>query len=596
MPSKALVAIKKRGLGAITWISSSTYLNRDALPFKTHLFVSPLGVFAGIRFEHSISEPEFAIDVLIGFISFISMVLFLWIIWLLFYRRDKQGKKLNIFLVLIGLIAGGARGALTELLAAGYFETPINFEVLIQRFCTSGVAWAFALPVFAHVTSGIREFRKLRDKSLATLLDQERTRSALIEKTLQPSTSFKCEVEKLLSETFGPLLATILENKDLPAAAKLDEVLDRLLKVTSSRVREISHDIADARVRISGKVSAARLIRESLFYNQINLPTTMIIVLVTNFFSPLFKAGILAAVSQAVFGGTVAISLLLTIRRISKESKSAGLNVFFASLAYGGIHSWLQLNVYQAEVSAQQQQSFGSLFILNFLVLFLALVISGLQKSSTLAGDELMTKLDASIDRSRLETHLLEDLGRQDAQALSEYLHGYLQSQLMAISIQLSEARASGDEVQINKLLDHVRSLANDPLSKFDPGTKSNLEDGLRALAVTWAGILHIDFRSKCEVDALPVLDQVLALQVIEEAISNSYRHGNATIVKVSVEADEGSDICVMVADNGSGVAITKPGLGTDNFGRISAGNWSLLNNQPGPGVTLTLQITRITK
>lgn len=595
MPSKKQVEFTRKLRRALAWIKSSSYLNRDALPFKTHLFVAPLGLFAGIRFDDTPTQPEVAIDVLIGLISFSSMIFFLWIIWLAFYRRDKNGRRLNIFLIIIGLVAGGTRGALTEILAASFFQTTIDFDALFQRFCTSGVAWAFAVPVFAHVTSGIREFTKVRDKALYTLLLQERERKSFLKKASQAPSGFQAEVTNLLANTFQPLRSSILANKDLPRAAQLDEIIDKILRGTSFRVREISHEIADSGIRMTGKVSAARLIRESLFYNQINLPATMLVVLLANFVSPLFKAGFLAAFSQAAVGGAVAIGILFAIRMVSIESKAAAINVFLASLTYAAIHSWLQLNIYQQQVSDQLQQTFWSLFTLNFLVLFLALVISGLQKSSKLAGDELMKKLEASIDRSRLETHLLEELSRQDALALSEYLHGYLQSQLMAISIQLRVARKSGNESQIDQLLSHVQVLADNPLSKFEPGIKSNLEDGIRILAVTWAGILTLEYVATGDVSALPVLDQVLALQVIEEAISNAYRHGEATRATVRVSTNENGEIKVEVSDNGLGIHAAKPGLGSENFERISAGHWSLDNNQSGSGATLTLQILRIT-
>ena len=595
MPSSAGTTIRKLILKPWTWLRGSSYLNSDALPIKTYLLVSPLGLFAGIRFRSSPTLKELGLILLIGFLSFVGLSLFLWLMWLVIYRQNKTSKTKNIGLVLIGFLAGGIRGALTEILAAEFFETQLNFEFLIQRLLTSGVAWLIAVPVFAHVTSGIREFKKVRDQSLSTLVNEEITRRTLLAKASNSASLFKADVKEMLFETFGPLRRSILESKDVPAVARLDEVLDRLLEGTSLRVREISHNLASAKVLVEGKVSASRLVRESLFFNSINIPTTMMIVVLANFVSPLFKAGLFAALSQAVVGGSIAILFLFSIRNISQDPKAATFNVFLAASAYGYTHSWLQLNAYQQEVSVLLQQSFGSLFLLNFLVLFLALIISGLQESSKLAGKELMDKLESSIDRSRLETHLLKQLNYQEAQALSEYLHGYLQSQLMAISIQLTEARNLGNETQLMSLLSHVEQLASDPLSKFDYRKKNGLNEGIRILAETWAGILTISYASSSNVDSLPIIEQVLALQVIEEAIANAYRHGRASNVDVEVEVGSDSKISVTVTDNGQGLLAGIPGLGSEKFERISAGKWALLNNLGRPGVTLSLQILRIT-
>lgn len=595
MLNSFFTSLNRSSHGAKRWLTSSDYMNRDAISLRTLLLVSPLGLFAGIRFENASIGRDLALNLTIGVLTFACMGVLLWLSWLLVYHSNPDNRMSNVWLVVVGFVAGGSRGGLTEFLAAFFFEEPINFEALVQRVCTSGVAWAIAMPVFAEVNAGIREFKNSRDKNLSILLEQERTRAALLVQSSQNSSVFKSEIKKVLTETFGPLRASIANEGDIPRAKALDEVLDRLIKGTSSRVREISHDISSARVPALGKLSASRIIKSSLFFNQINLPTTLLIVLLANFVSPLFKAGLIAAIGQAIFGGLVSLVLLWFIRNFSSDARSSAPNVLLASLSYAGLHSWLQLEVYQQAVSIQQQQTFGSLFVLNFLVLFFALIISGLQQSSKLAGDEFMAKLERSINRARLESHLLEDLNRQEALELSEYLHGYLQSQLMAISIQLNEARRACNEAQMEQLLVHVKALAEDPLSSFGARKATHLREGLERLAHTWAGILEIDFKVEPGLEDESVLNHTLALQVIEEAISNAYRHGAAARVKVSLNLSEPDTVHLVVIDDGAGPDTAVPGLGFKNFARISGGRWNIVNNPFGTGAKLEMYIPSLT-
>lgn len=77
---------------------------------------------------------------------------------------------------------------------------------------------------------------------------------------------------------------------------------------------------------------------------------------------------------------------------------------------------------------------------------------------------------------------------------------------------------------------------------------------------------------------------------VINEGLSNSFRHGNASKVNTSV-THKSDQIFVIVKDNGDGMDGGKPGLGTDWFRAIAGNAWSLTNNEDGPGTTLEFKI-----
>ncbi|MFM8921557.1 MAG: ATP-binding protein [Candidatus Nanopelagicaceae bacterium] len=76
---------------------------------------------------------------------------------------------------------------------------------------------------------------------------------------------------------------------------------------------------------------------------------------------------------------------------------------------------------------------------------------------------------------------------------------------------------------------------------------------------------------------------------VINEGLSNSFRHGTADKAEIRIDIKSGK-ILVLVSDNGSGPTKGKAGLGSEWFNTIAGSNWTLTRNSKG-GADLNLEI-----
>jgi signal transduction histidine kinase len=81
-------------------------------------------------------------------------------------------------------------------------------------------------------------------------------------------------------------------------------------------------------------------------------------------------------------------------------------------------------------------------------------------------------------------------------------------------------------------------------------------------------------------------------IHVVEEAFSNSLRHGLATEATILLTpTNTGTSLTVI--DNGIGPRDGSPGLGSSLFNSIAGSNWSLTRGPEGIGAQLVLQITK---
>jgi signal transduction histidine kinase len=77
---------------------------------------------------------------------------------------------------------------------------------------------------------------------------------------------------------------------------------------------------------------------------------------------------------------------------------------------------------------------------------------------------------------------------------------------------------------------------------------------------------------------------------VVNEGLSNSFRHGNASAVNVSITGTS-NEIFIEISDDGTGLVPGKPGLGTEWFKAIAGKSWILKSNIDRPGTTLELRV-----
>ena len=98
-----------------------------------------------------------------------------------------------------------------------------------------------------------------------------------------------------------------------------------------------------------------------------------------------------------------------------------------------------------------------------------------------------------------------------------------------------------------------------------DPNSGAS-DSAVRAKVALWQGIAEITCTVADGIGDFSIAEAHIAADIVEEALCNAVRHGNADAVDVQVtyEVDEGR-LCVhvRVEDHATGISEMRPGLGT---------------------------------
>ena len=164
--------------------------------------------------------------------------------------------------------------------------------------------------------------------------------------------------------------------------------------------------------------------------------------------------------------------------------------------------------------------------------------------------------------------------------SIASFLHNSLQSELLALSLQLQNAATRNDPEKSAQILQQVsarinRSLAEDFLT-FNQSPRDRLETVIKS----WRGILEIQISFSDN-----ILDDQnkagLIVQSIEEVASNISRYDQAT--KLIVDAEINGDATTLTfQSNGAGKLIKSDGVGSSWFDQIAIAPWKIEKNEFG--------------
>jgi signal transduction histidine kinase len=150
-------------------------------------------------------------------------------------------------------------------------------------------------------------------------------------------------------------------------------------------------------------------------------------------------------------------------------------------------------------------------------------------------------------------------------QRIASDLHDSTCQHLIAASLGLMRIRRNMDDpVGAERLCDEIDASIDEALREIRAFAyllhPQNLTiDGLKATIEQYAGgfaartSLRVSTRIVCDVDRLPLETQCSLLRVIQEALTNVFRHAKATEVKIVVDATD-SHFRLTVSDNGRGL------------------------------------------
>ena len=169
------------------------------------------------------------------------------------------------------------------------------------------------------------------------------------------------------------------------------------------------------------------------------------------------------------------------------------------------------------------------------------------------------------IKKGELEELLKQTQSGNLDSKFAQYMHAGVQSQLLACKLLLLKAAESDFELfppeitkQIIDRMEKIKAPYLRPVARIT-------SDRVRELSQSWLGLADISYSLSPDLHLLQSYSDITS-QLIEEAVVNAIRHGNAT--KISIESRNLDDLLeVVITDNGKLESNkSKGGLGTILF------------------------------
>ncbi|MCF8530564.1 MAG: hypothetical protein K9G69_04635 [Candidatus Nanopelagicales bacterium] len=297
--------------------------------------------------------------------------------------------------------------------------------------------------------------------------------------------------------------------------------------------------------------------------------------------------GWLSAVVQITFTLTGLWLIFTAARRLTQRHAHHALLIFvtanIAIIAVSGPIAW-------AIFDRREIADSLNLILINAmwfpLVVILVAVVSGAVRSS----EEVLTRLQENLNHEEIKVLAAQHESDRIHREIATLLHGSVQTRL------LTSAALMRQPELIKKwgLQFPEQLLADMDLSTFDSESHLPFHDRVQAITRPWSVLM--DVRVTTNVNGLSISVQDAVCQVLEEALSNAYRHGNATQVDCVIDHTQDT-VTVVVTDNGDGTAGdgayegSAPGLGSALLGLHTENNWSL-SARPTGGSTLRAVIS----
>jgi len=193
------------------------------------------------------------------------------------------------------------------------------------------------------------------------------------------------------------------------------------------------------------------------------------------------------------------------------------------------------------------------------------------------------------ISTHKVDKMLADQEIQRVKQDIARYLHGNLQSRVMALGLSL-KVRDIKDQESMDSALSLSQSLLDSPFSEYLTAEDRSLFDEVSFNATKWDGLLNIHVNIEVDDLQLSQIQKRAVGTALEEAFANALRHGLAKEVEIKIYQD-GLGITVAVLDDGVGPRNTPLGLGSRLYDSVATRGWSLQHRLDDEGSILELRI-----
>ena len=564
---------------------------RHSLDLRPYLFFAPLSILLIPLQESNFSERKnFIFWSLISLLSYLAQLLFIKLSQIiLINKRNFQPFALWVIFVIGG--ASGAIKAVIVYISPQFLEMQVVSLDLGSRILAGTFVGVCVVPIFAVISNQLSLVLQRRKILMQALLVEESLKfsnqEALQKVREATQIAIESEFSSLISETRKQIKNT--EGKSLEQQYEL--IASALTLSAQNLIRPLSHRLMQD---MSQDFPSPPL--RSIFFLAFKKPILPIL-------PTLFLASIVSVItvlreitsipiifficfSEAFFLFIQIISInAFTKSRMSKKS-SVNTPIFIVLSSFLGVSADYVLSLI---LFSEYEFLKGELLLLDAFwrlafICVVSFVVNLIENEA--AVEQFISEL---INTHKIDKMLADQEIIRVKQDIARYLHGNLQSRVMALGLSL-KVREIKDQVSMDSALSLSQSLLDSPFSEFLAAEDRSLFDEVSFNATKWDGLLSIHLNIEVADSQLSQIQKRAVGTALEEAFANALRHGLAKEVEIKIYQD-GLGITVAVLDDGVGPRNTPPGLGSRLYDAVATRGWSLQHRLNDEGSILELRI-----
>ena len=487
----------------------------------------------------------------------------------------------------LGLTAGALKGSATAIISILLNLDENVQEAVNSRMFAAGILGLFGVPGVALIMNSLGEFRFKRAELIAEQILIESKELQSQEVIAQMSAQLRSSIESDLGLLMEDLKNSLEEKVGEESSWQL--IADDLRSTAKETVREMSHKLWGRHVQLVPDINlldiANAMITTSAFPLRMILPV-LVLSAIPQTIQDYGADGLVPRMLLLCFTTTVFLGLgSKGINRWPAYKHQIYFVALFAAVILPPIYGVFLLG------DEADQHFLGISLTIAFWIPMLT-VTCGLIDTALKQRKEILDDLQSRIDKSRVRTISENNETVRLSNDMAKYLHGNLQSRLMASAFAIEAAGNARDSKSLSGEIEKARQSIATPFDQFTSQDLGAVLLELSRLMLMWDGVLTTEIKFTGSEENVSSSDTRNIVHVVEEAFSNALRHGlatEATIVLISSD----TEISLRVIDNGIGPRTGDPGLGSSLFNSIAGSNWSLLRGPDGIGAQLNLQITK---
>lgn len=483
------------------------------------------------------------------------------------YFRFIKGAKFSVAYILFALFTSGALRGIAIGQAAPIFDLADSIAPVV-RAINSGITvviWMGIIGLMLEAQSSyVREYQDLYQRFLmlksgrlpdGRALNSGRL-SEIAEQVAQMTSPVRTKLAKLSEGSFTD--------------AQVREAVADLQQVVKEQIRPLSHRLWFDRTSHLLKFRISNLLLDAFKTDETPILFFTALTTFSIFVGTTVSMGInIGAVISIIFGITIYMSftlekLLLKIEMIKSRFIHPIFLILVATVPLLLTHVYFNLSEIAYWSLYSNVGVAGSVF--------LTAIFTTMLSQSLIDRAKIIDILTTQITSGYVEEHLQAIARMTEDSEIASYLHSSLQSELTAVALKLDQAAKSGNRDEVKSIIQYAQIVIERDLTvNFHAGEHSPLER-INALLDAWRGIadIKIDLQ-KIELCETQVLTDIS--QVIEEAVSDAVRFGNANLISISGDASP-DHYYFKVTDNGKSKPQGGSGLGTILLDEIAPNLW----------------------